>query len=67
MSSIIATPVVHNHSASTPSYSKVVVKVAAHTIIAMVIAMLVFSSVGCSTTQEFKPTASVIVGGQKSI
>ncbi len=31
------------------------------------ITLLALSAVGCSTTQEFKPTASVIVGGQKSI
>lgn len=32
-----------------------------------IMVVLTLSSVGCSTTQEFKPTASVLVGGQKSI
>ncbi len=35
--------------------------------IIMAITILALASVGCSTTQEFKPTASVIVGGHKSI
>lgn len=34
---------------------------------AIAIAILALSAIGCSTTQEFKPTASVIVGGHKSI
>ena len=35
--------------------------------VAMIIAILVLSTVGCNTTQEFKPTASVIVGAHKSL
>ncbi|OLF38285.1 MULTISPECIES: hypothetical protein [unclassified Psychrobacter] len=35
--------------------------------LATVISILLLSTTGCSTTQEFKPTASVIVGGHKTI
>lgn len=33
----------------------------------LTIVALAFSATGCSTTQEFKPTASVIVGAHKSL
>ncbi|WP_299184763.1 hypothetical protein [uncultured Psychrobacter sp.] len=35
--------------------------------LATVISILLLSTTGCSTTQDFKPTASVIVGGHKTI
>ncbi|WP_201610488.1 hypothetical protein [Psychrobacter immobilis] len=34
---------------------------------ALLLATLVLSSTGCSTTQEFKPTATVMVGAHKSL
>lgn len=34
---------------------------------AIVIAISALATSGCNTTQGFKPTASVMVGGQKSI
>ena len=34
---------------------------------ALIIAVMAVSTSGCSTTQEFKPTASVIVGTHKSL
>ncbi len=34
---------------------------------AIISAFLVLVTTGCSTTQEFKPTASVIVGAHKSL
>ncbi|WP_201556340.1 hypothetical protein [Psychrobacter sp. 72-O-c] len=33
----------------------------------LIIAALAFSATGCGTTQEFKPTTSVIVGAHKSL
>lgn len=33
----------------------------------LTMAVVAFSATGCSTTQEFKPTASVIVGAHKSL
>ncbi|WP_296172752.1 hypothetical protein [Psychrobacter sp. UBA2769] len=34
---------------------------------AVLLATIALSSTGCSTTQEFKPTASVMVGAHKSL
>ena len=34
---------------------------------ALVLVTIALSSTGCSTTQEFKPTASVMVGAHKSL
>lgn len=34
---------------------------------ALLLATLALSLAGCSTTQEFKPTASVMVGAHKSL
>lgn len=34
---------------------------------AILLTTLAVSATGCSTTQEFKPTASVMVGAHKSI
>ena len=34
---------------------------------ALVLVIIALSSTGCSTTQEFKPTASVMVGAHKSL
>lgn len=48
---------------TTFSYFKAILNIA----IAMIISIPLLSTVGCSTTQELKPTASVIVGGHKSI
>lgn len=35
--------------------------------VAVFLATIALSSTGCSTTQEFKPTASVMVGAHKSL
>ncbi|MGM8870689.1 hypothetical protein ACS8E3_03260 [Psychrobacter sp. 2Y5] len=35
--------------------------------LAIVIAVFALATSGCNTTQDFKPTASVMVGGHKSI
>lgn len=34
---------------------------------ALLLATLALSTTGCNTTQEFKPTASVMVGAHKSL
>ncbi|MBB3105999.1 hypothetical protein FHS24_000490 [Psychrobacter luti] len=34
---------------------------------ALLLATIALSSTGCNTTQEFKPTASVMVGAHKSL
>ncbi|MBD7946767.1 MULTISPECIES: hypothetical protein [Psychrobacter] len=34
---------------------------------ALLVATIALSSTGCSTTQEFKPTATVMVGAHKSL
>lgn len=34
---------------------------------ALLVATIALSSIGCSTTQEFKPTATVMVGAHKSL
>lgn len=34
---------------------------------ALLFATIALSSTGCSTTQEFKPTATVMVGAHKSL
>ncbi|WP_201583698.1 hypothetical protein [Psychrobacter jeotgali] len=61
MSSIICT--YNANKTPTASHSKRVVKI----IVAMIMTTLLVSTVGCNTTQGFKPTASVMVGGHKSI
>ena len=33
----------------------------------LLVATIALSSTGCSTTQEFKPTATVMVGAHKSL
>ncbi len=63
MSSTIPTHKATQKSASTFSHCKVATNIG----IAMIMSLAALSTVGCSTTQEFKPTASVIVGGHKSI
>ncbi|MBO1530197.1 hypothetical protein J3492_03090 [Psychrobacter sp. F1192] len=63
MSSTTPTAKRHKKPTNMTSYAKPITQVA----IAMVLAVPILSSVGCSTTQELKPTASVIVGGHKSI
>lgn len=63
MSAILSTCKTDKTPIPMSAYSKLFM----NTGIAMIIAMLVLSTVGCSTTQEFKPTASVMVGGHKSI
>lgn len=63
MSSIIPTQKTNYKPVPTVSHLKLVINIG----IAMVISILLLSIVGCSTTQEFKPTASVIVGGHKSL
>lgn len=63
MSSIISTHKADHKPQPTISHFKVISNIG----IALVISILLLSTVGCSTTQEFKPTASVIVGGHKTI
>lgn len=63
MSSIISSHTADHKPQPTISQFKVIGNIG----IAMVISILLLSTVGCSTTQEFKPTASVIVGGHKTI
>lgn len=63
MSSIIPTHKTNYKPVPTVSHLKLVINIG----IAMVISIPLLLSVGCSTTQEFKPTASVIVGGHKSL
>ena len=63
MSSIISTYKTDKKPVSMSAHFKLVM----NTGVAMIVAMLVLSTVGCSTTQEFKPTASVIVGTHKSL
>ncbi len=52
-------------SSIIPSYSPR--KKLASISLSLVIAALAVSVTGCNTTQEFKPTASVIVGAHKSL
>lgn len=63
MSSIISSHTANQEPLPTTSHFKVISNIG----ISMVISILLLSIVGCSTTQEFKPTASVIVGGHKTI
>lgn len=58
MSAILST-----HKTSTTSHTNTIMKI----MVAMIMSILLLAAVGCSTTQEFKPTASVIVGGHKSL
>ncbi|MBE0407066.1 hypothetical protein ACT3TI_00030 [Psychrobacter sp. AOP22-C1-22] len=44
-------------------YSKKTVSISA----ALLLTTMVLSATGCNTTQEFKPTASVMVGAHKSL
>ncbi|WAI87650.1 hypothetical protein SC65A3_01112 [Psychrobacter sp. SC65A.3] len=39
----------------------------AHITAALLLATMALSATGCNTTQEFKPTASVMVGAHKSL
>lgn len=52
----------NNHPIASSTFKPISVVSA----IVIIISMALFST-GCSTTQEFKPTASVIAGGHKSI
>lgn len=45
------------------TYGKKAISISA----ALLVATLVLSATGCNTTQEFKPTASVMVGVHKSL
>jgi len=63
MSSITSTHTANQKPLPTTSHFKLIGNIG----IAMVVSILLLSTVGCSTTQEFKPTASVIVGGHKTI
>ena len=38
-----------------------------HITAALLLATMALSATGCNTTQEFKPTASVMVGAHKSL
>ncbi|MGM8898365.1 MULTISPECIES: hypothetical protein [unclassified Psychrobacter] len=52
-----------NNSAKKPFHLALIVNMG----YALIISILLLSAVGCSTTQAFKPTASVIVGGHKTL
>lgn len=63
MSSIISTYKNDKKPVPMSAYFKLIINIG----VAMIIAILTLSTVGCSTTQEFKPTASVMVGAHKSL
>ncbi len=63
MSSIISTYKNDKKPVPMSAYFKLII----NTGIAMVIGILLLSTVGCSTTPTFKPTASVMVGAHKSL